>query len=542
MPEDTKPSTSDRQSRPPASADIASLKRQIVDLSALADASRRLGLISQSDKLYQVLYDLLVCHFKVQELALFLYHESRSRFQRVFNRGFKELRSEFGGGHPDIRKLLTGVDFLSAQSIRENPQLRQYFDDEALDRSRPGLWIPLVMQQHLLGLMAVDIGAADLDRRPQGRFFLSHITRQAAVCINTCQLYAARRKEKENLNKTIYNLSLLYDIGRAMTYISDLKSLLKYILTQAIELTGAEKGSIMLYDPDTNLLSIRVLAGLADIGYQEKVNNNEIQCKSFMPGEGVAGKVFASGKPIILNHTGDDQAFIAAAASYVHSIACIPMRVYHNIIGVINVTNKQNRRGFSTEDVEMLSAVADQAAVSISKAQLWEMAVKDSLTGLHVRRYFMAKLQDEINRTERYQNTLSLIMADLDHFKLVNDRFGHTTGDLVLKTIGRFLQKGIRDVDTIGRYGGEEFVIYLPETDKACACTLARRLNTGVSELKISRLPRQTISMGVAAYPEDGRSMRQLIQKADAALYAAKTGGRNKVVAYSGDIVLPDGN
>jgi len=131
---------------------------------------------------------------------------------------------------------------------------------------------------------------------------------------------------------------------------------------------------------------------------------------------------------------------------------------------------------------------------------------------------------------------------DLDHFKLVNDRFGHTTGDLVLKTIGRFLQKGIRDVDTIGRYGGEEFVIYLPETDKACACTLARRLNTGVSELKISRLPRQTISMGVAAYPEDGRSMRQLIQKADAALYAAKTGGRNKVVAYSGDIVLPDGN
>ena len=197
-----------------------------------------------------------------------------------------------------------------------------------------------------------------------------------------------------------------------------------------------------------------------------------------------------------------------------------------------NVTNKLDDTGFSDEDVELLKAVSDQAAVAINKAQLWEMAVTDSLTGLFVRRYFMVKLQEEFHRAERYEKNLSVVMADLDNFKDVNDTYGHSAGDSVLKIIGKFLQRNIRDVDIIARFGGEEFVILLPEADKEEARIVSERLRRTLAQLKLDDLPSLTISLGIAAYPEDGNSIEKLIKRADAAMYVAKQTGRNRVIMY----------
>ena len=122
--------------------------------------------------------------------------------------------------------------------------------------------------------------------------FSSRLRPRPLFQLNTCRLYERRRQEKEDLDKTLQNLSLLYGIGKAMNYISDLKKLLQYILNQAIDIASAEKGSLMLYDMESDLLNIRVLAGLKDIEYQDKVNNNEIKCRSFKPGEGIAGRVY----------------------------------------------------------------------------------------------------------------------------------------------------------------------------------------------------------------------------------------------------------
>jgi diguanylate cyclase (GGDEF)-like protein len=314
---------------------------------------------------------------------------------------------------------------------------------------------------------------------------------------------------------------------------------LEYILNQAIEITGAEKGNIMLYDIERNQLAIRVMAGLRDKAFQKKVNNNEIECRSFKPGEGIAGRVFQTGKPMVVDKAGEDELFIEPDTSYVRSIVCIPMMVYSDVIGVINVTNKLDDCGFTEEDVELLKAVADQAAVAINKAQLWEMAVTDGLTGLYVRRYFMVKFQEELHRAERYNKSLSIVMSDLDHFKRINDSYGHTAGDRVLKAVGRFLQKNIRDVDIIARYGGEEFVILLPEAEKEEAYTVSERLRTSLEKMKIDDLPPLTMSLGIASYPEDGESIDRLIKEADAALYAAKQTGRNRVVKY-GKAIEPD--
>ena len=152
----------------------------------------------------------------------------------------------------------------------------------------------------------------------------------------------------------------------------------------------------------------------------------------------------------------------------------------------------------------------------------------------------MAKLQDEIHRTQRYKKSLSVVMGDLDQFKTVNDTYGHTAGDKVLKAVGAFLQKSVRDVDSVGRYGGEEFIMFLPETVKEAAFILADRVRKGVSEIKVGSLPPVTISLGIATFPDDGKNIDDLLQRADAALYAAKENGRDQVVVYTEEIPVPE--
>ena len=507
------------------------------EVTRLLDAVHRLSNISQPEELYKTLADIVTKEFAADAIAILIFDASIRCFRLVFNQGFRLWNNEFKCGDGFVNQFDEN-ELVPMYAVSDDPEVAAFFKDEKPESLESVLWVPLTIQKKTMGLVLLNKTVDELSDKILGIEFLKRICSHAAISINSCRLYEKRQREKEDLDKTLNNLSLLYNIGRAMTYISDLKSLLKYILNQAVEITAAEKGSIMLYDPDTNQLSIRVLAGLEDEVYQEKVNNNEIKCRTFTPGEGVAGSVLKTGEPIIINKTAGDKTFIGSSGSYARSIACVPMKVYKDTIGVINVTNKKLPVGFTNQDVEMLRAVADQAAVSISKAQLWEMAVNDSLTGLHVRRFFMAKLQDEILRTERYKKTLSIIMADLDKFKKINDTYGHTAGDRVLKSVGFFLRDSIRDVDSIARYGGEEFIMFLPETSKEAAFTLADRLRIGVSEIDMDELPAITISLGISTFPEDGKTLNELLDRADAALYKAKANGRNQVICYSNDISL----
>ena len=512
--------------------------RRATELTDLLGACRELSDILNPQELYAAFAGILRDKFGVLKLGLFVYDQQYAAFELVFSHGLGKLNYKFKSDEEDLwRTLLKGTPFAVVDRYGE-PLFPSFLEKQDLKVLPSELWIPLVMRGEVIGILTMGTKAGRQPFDDFDLYFLQQIGAQAAVSINTCRLYERRRKEKEDLDKTLQNLSLLYDIGKAMNFISDLKKLLQFILNQAIDITSAEKGSIMLYDPEADRLNIRVLAGLKDTDYQEKVNSNEIECRSFRPGEGIAGQVFLSGNPMIVNNIREDEVFIDSETSFVRSIACIPMVVYSDVIGVINVTNKKGVQGFSDEDVKMLKAVADQAAVAINKAQLWDLAVTDSLTGLYVRRYFMVKLQEEIHRADRYNKILSVIMVDLDRFKNINDTYGHDAGDRALKAISQFLQKNIRDVDAIARYGGEEFVMLIPDADKDAALCLAERLRDGLSRTRVGELPQITISLGVASYPADGTDIEELIKKADAAMYAAKQAGRNKAVKYSEDIKL----
>jgi diguanylate cyclase (GGDEF)-like protein len=512
--------------------------RRAAELTELLKACRDLSDILNPDELYATLAGIIRNKFGISKLGLFVYDPEKETFELVFSYGLGKLNFKFKRGRKNLWETILQDKPFAVVDQSGDPLFPKFLEKQDLKILPSRLWAPLVMRGEVIGLLTMGPKPGNQPFDDLDLYFLQQITAQAAVFINTCRLYERRKREKEDLDKTLQNLSLLYSIGKAMNYISDLKNLLQYILNQAIDIASAEKGSIMLYNLETDRLNIRVLAGLEDTEYQEKVNSNEIRCRSFKPGEGIAGRVFMTSQPMIVNNIREDDLFIKSETSYVRSIACIPMIVYSDVIGVINVTNKKKGKEFTDEDVEMLKAVADQAAVAVNKAQLWDMAVTDSLTGLYVRRYFMVKLQEEIHRAERYNKRLSVIMADLDRFKKINDTYGHDAGDRALKAISKFLQKNIRDVDAIARYGGEEFVMLIPDADKEAAFCLAERLREELAKVELEDLPPITISLGIATYPSDGTDLEELIKRADAAMYEAKQQGRNKVVKFTKAVKL----
>ena len=506
------------------------LRHRIDELESLLNVNQVLSNIYDPMELYSALAGFIREKFKVRTLAIFVYHHNTKNFESVFSHGLDDLVISFNSNDGPLWQEILRKDPFPVNDISGNPIFPELFEIHHLKKLRSELWVPFVMRNKVIGLLTIGKKGNDQAFDEFDFNYIKHIANHASTCLNACTNNFNQENEKNEFNKILQNFSCLLKISRAMTHIGDLKDLLKYIMTQALKITKAEKGSIMLYNHDTDQLSVSIIEGLADKSYQEKINNNQVKCKSFKPGEGVAGQVLQTAEPIILNNIQGDEKFIEADSSFTRSIACLPIVVYKDVIGVINVTNKLDETPFSEVDLVMLKTITDQAAVAINKAQLLEMAVTDFLTGLYIRRYFLVRLQDELYRAERHNKVFSVIMADIDKFKDVNDMFGHSAGDRVLKAVGKFLQKIMRQEDIVARYGGEEFVIFLPETDKKAAYILAERLRKKFSQIKLDNFPNPSISMGIATFPEDGKDIESLINNADTAMYSAKGKGRNQVV------------
>jgi diguanylate cyclase (GGDEF)-like protein len=202
--------------------------------------------------------------------------------------------------------------------------------------------------------------------------------------------------------------------------------------------------------------------------------------------------------------------------------------------GVMLVDNSLSGQPIAKETVMLLSIIAHSVGMAINHSKAFtsvlQESIRDELTGLHNRRYFNERLMDELERAKRYGGRFSLILADIDHFKVVNDTHGHRTGDAVLSWLGRLFRHHLRHSDVVSRYGGEEFALLLLDTDKAKAVTIAEHLRAAVAEEAGEAVgPRITVIFGVATHGEDGHAFESLLEKADKALYVAKAQGRNRV-------------
>jgi diguanylate cyclase (GGDEF)-like protein len=197
-------------------------------------------------------------------------------------------------------------------------------------------------------------------------------------------------------------------------------------------------------------------------------------------------------------------------------------------------------RGVAEKDEETFAILAHQFALALKRIRLYKdvenMAITDGLTRLHTRRHLMERFEEEFARAKLRKTPLSLLMLDVDHFKRVNDQYGHLAGDMVLREVGRIVAGQIREIDIAGRYGGEEFCAILPDTDKPGAMLAAERIRAAVNDGKIKAYDASlhvSMSIGVATFPDDAQHLDELLDKADWALYRAKKQGRNRVVGFS---------
>lgn len=350
------------------------------------------------------------------------------------------------------------------------------------------------------------------------------------------------KKDEEilQLQKSLHNISILYNISQAVNFIDDLKRLLQVIIQKALITLDAEKGSLMLYDYSINALQVRIVSGLQDKKLEEAINNGAVQCAKIGIGEGIAGTVFLERKPIITNLGSADPRFITKEVlSNTKSLLCVPLIAKGEVIGVINITNKKHDKLFNQKDLEFITSLANQAAIAIDNAKLYELATKDGMTKLYIYRHFYTLLENEIRRCSRYKRNMSLIIMDIDNFKKINDTYGHLTGDLILKRLASTLQETVRKIDVPARYGGEEFVVILPETDKKDACVIAERIRKNISQIEVkvneTEMLSPTVSIGIAQYTTDGQEAKDLINAADTALYYSKHNGKNMVSVYEKD-------
>ncbi len=330
--------------------------------------------------------------------------------------------------------------------------------------------------------------------------------------------YAELHRRYLELTRRIDELSASREISLAINSILDFDEVLETVVWKVTALLDAPVGTIYLLEPSAE----KLLAKIARNG-NELRREEELQDESVALGEGPVGKALAERLGTVVHETDGQSSLVE------------PLTAQHEGIGVIKVTRTNAQAPFDRNDSNLLSVISSQVAVAIHNALLYSLATTDSLTKLYSRRYFDIRLKEEFFAARRYKQPLSVLMIDVDHFKSFNDRYGHQTGDFVLKEIARIISQNCRRSDIACRYGGEEMGVILVATGLNGAVIVGQKMRQQISEKEFSFGRAQglkiTVSIGVASHRMGIRSPEELVAAADGALYKAKAKGRNRVIA-----------
>jgi len=340
------------------------------------------------------------------------------------------------------------------------------------------------------------------------------------------KLFDTLNQRTSELEKSQTQLETIYENSRILASILDSESVVSEVMKIMGEILGYHSFAIVFKDR-TGKLFFRARSANGENSFHPRPCPPE--------GSELVRKIIELGEPACLKNivTRFDYKPLSSNS---RSLMLVPLTSHSTTIGVLVAeSNDENR--FHDRDIQMLSIVARSAALAFENAELHkrteELTINDELTDTFNYRYFVQKLQEEKRRAARYSSPLSLIMVDIDWFKKLNDSYGHEIGNVVLRRLSEIIKKCIRDVDVFCRYGGEEFVIILPQTPKVEANQIAERIRqqierTVIDTGKPGKL-KVTVSVGVTSYPENGKSQDDLLAVADQALYRAKGEGRNLV-------------
>jgi diguanylate cyclase (GGDEF)-like protein len=342
------------------------------------------------------------------------------------------------------------------------------------------------------------------------------------------------------LERRTEELTALHTLVSAVNRSLELEEVLHTAVNMLSQVTGMETAWIQLLDQEKDELVLSA--------YRELSPETVEEVKRLQVGQSITGWVAQRGEIAIVTDLQHDPRLTTGAARRegYHSLAVLPLTARGKILGVIAVATRKKRLP-QIADVGLLEALGAELGNAIDRAllhrQVQEAALTDSMTGLRNFRYLQGEAEREFARSRRSKLPLSLLIADVDDLKKVNDRWGHQQGDELLKAVGETLRRSVRAADIVTRYGGDEFVLLLPETDSLSAYHLALRLRENVMalELRYNHEPlRTSVSIGIAAYPAHASNFSELLRRADAALYQSKKRGRNQVSIYSETLqILP---
>jgi diguanylate cyclase (GGDEF)-like protein len=349
------------------------------------------------------------------------------------------------------------------------------------------------------------------------------------------------QEEVAELKRQVERLSLFHEVGKALFSTLDLQKILQTIMEKISELLQPDTWSLLMVDERAQELYFEIAIGRG----AERLKDVRLKL-----GEGIAGWVAEHEESVLVEDVRSDIRFSPKIDEFTqpntHSVLCVPIKGREQVLGVMELVNCLGKQSFSEEHIPILESLADYAAIALENARyvqrMHELTIMDDCTALYNARHLNFVLDAEIYRSTRYGYEFSVIFFDLDHFKQVNDVHGHLVGSKLLWMIGDLVKSNLRLIDYAFRYGGDEFVIILPQTSKENALIVLRRLkdllNSKVFFREENLNIKVTASFGVAAFPADGRTHREILSMADEAMYLVKKTTRDSI-ALAGEGIRP---
>jgi diguanylate cyclase (GGDEF)-like protein len=329
-------------------------------------------------------------------------------------------------------------------------------------------------------------------------------------------------RARDKLRKRVAELETLNATARGLSRSLETRKLIQSVAREVVRaVPGVDSLELSLYDT-------------ADGGFA---------VDSYDRVSGSLTRARADALPAAVRHVLESERPLVCFDERGRSFLGVPLVMYGGVEGVLSIEGDRDV-AFGIEQRQLLESVSSQVAVALQNARLYELAMVDGLTGLFVRRYFDARLDEEIKRADRFGTIFSVVMIDIDDFKQLNDTYGHVVGDRALRAVAEIVRNQMRGVDTAARYGGEEISLILPRTEMVDAYNQAERIRRQVAELALELSPGEgeggpvglTASFGIAAYPDCGaEGAVDLVRRADRALYRAKKTGKDRVELFWND-------
>ena len=328
-----------------------------------------------------------------------------------------------------------------------------------------------------------------------------------------------------------HELHIFHDVAKALTSSLELSSILQTIMEKVAEHFRPDNWSLLMVDEEKDELYFAIVVGDAAVSLKD------VRLKM---GEGIAGWVARHGEPLIIPDVAADPRFARRVDEQTKwqtkSILCMPLRSRHRVLGVIQLVNVPTEV-YNDSEMFFLTSLCDYAAIAIENARsverIQELTITDDCTGLYNARHLYKVLETEVYRSARYNYEFTVLFIDLDHFKQVNDTHGHLVGSKLLNELGYVIKSQLRLIDYAFRYGGDEFVVLLPQTGKDSGLVVARRIQDSMRASCFCKAEGLNLnvraSMGLATYPDDAKTPQDIIRQADQMMYQVKNTSRDSI-------------